>query len=64
MGEPGVIFRGEAQARLGRTIPGAPNQRAVDLVALAVGGQAIAREGEEHRDEGEALLAVEQRGET
>ena len=52
MGEPGVIFRREAQARFGRTIPGAAHEHAVDAVALAVGRHAIAREGQEHGDAG------------
>lgn len=60
--EPGMIFRCEAQARLGRTAEGAAHQHAIYAVALAIVGQAVAREGEEHREDDEALLPIEERG--
>jgi len=62
VGEPGVIFRREAQARLWRAAERAAHQHAVDAITLAIVGHAIAREGEEHGEDGEALLAIEKRG--
>lgn len=63
MREPGVIFRREAQARLGHPAKGAAHEHAVDAVALAIGRQAVAREGEEHGEGDKALLPIEERGE-
>jgi len=53
---------GARQARLWCAAERAAHQHAVDAITLAIVGHAIAREGEEHGEDGEALLAIEKRG--
>lgn len=62
MGEPGVLFRGQAQARFWRPGKRAADQHAVDPVALGVGEYAIAGESQEHGEDNKALASIVQCG--
>lgn len=61
--KPCVLFRREAQPRLRRAGEGPAHEHAIQPVALAAGGHAIAGKSEEYGEDDEALTAIMERGE-